>query len=164
MIALVALLLASDLVGPESCRSCHAAAYEAWRTSGHARAAKALGPGQDRQQLCLQCHSRDDARKGEPGMAGVTCETCHGGGRFYQPAMVMRDKELARHFGLVDVTPASCKVCHGGAQPSVAPFDVEAAMKKIDHWTAERAARKQKTSQAAPPRTRLALWLEQDRK
>jgi hypothetical protein len=167
MIALVALLLATDLVGPESCRACHAAAYEAWKNSPHARAAKVLTAEQQKQQLCLQCHSRDDARGIAPaaGLSGVSCETCHGAGRWYQPAVVMRDKELARYFGLVDVTPASCKVCHGGEEPSMTPFDVDSAMKKIDHWTADRAARRQpKQAQAAAPRTQLAQWLKQDGK
>jgi hypothetical protein len=82
---------------------------------------------------------------------GVSCETCHGGGRYYQPAMVMRDKELARLFGLVDPTPQSCMACHGGQAPSLRPFDPKEAMQRIDHWTADRAARKPK----------LTLWLRE---
>jgi hypothetical protein len=154
---------ASDLVGPASCRTCHAEAYRIWSQSAHARAALALTPDQRKQPLCLQCHSRDEARAGQADVSGVSCETCHGGGRYYQPAVVMRDKELAHLFGLIDPTPQSCKVCHGGASPSVKPFDVKEAAQRIDHWTADRAARKAQKPQSSirpEPRTRLAAWLK----
>ncbi len=149
---------ASDLVGPVSCRTCHAEAYRIWAQGPHARAAQALSPEQRKQPLCLQCHSRDEQREGQADVEGVSCETCHGGGRYYQPAAVMRDKELAHLFGLTDPTPATCLVCHGGASPSLKPFDVKAAMGRIDHWTADRAARK---PQSALPATgpKLAEWL-----
>ncbi len=139
---------ASDLVGPIACRACHAEAYRIWSESAHARAAKALG-AERKRPLCLQCHSRDEERAGQE-VQGVSCETCHGGGRYYQPAVVMRDKELARLFGLVDPTPQSCKVCHGGESPSLRTFDVTEAMKRIDHWTADRGARKASASLPVP--------------
>lgn len=155
--ALVLLLapaaFASDLVGPISCRTCHAEAYRIWADSPHARAAQALTPQQRKQPLCLSCHSRDEERAGQVEVAGVSCETCHGAGRFYQPAVVMRDKELSRLFGLADPTGASCKACHGGGSPSLRPFDPAEAMKRIDHWTADRAARKPK----------LTMWLKDRR-
>ena len=132
---------ASDLVGPVSCRTCHAEAYRIWSQSPHARAAQELAPDQRKTPLCLQCHSRDEGRSTHADVSGVSCETCHGGGRYYQVAVVMRDKELSRLFGLVDPTQQSCLVCHGGASPSVKPFDVKEAMQRIDHWTADRAAR-----------------------
>ena len=138
--------LASDLVGPASCRSCHEEAYRAWSSSAHARAAQALAPEQRRQALCLTCHSRDEQRSGQAEVQGVSCETCHGGGRYYQLAPVMRDKELSRLFGLSDPTPQSCMVCHGGESPSLQPFDVKEGMRRIDHWSADRAARKQQQS------------------
>ena len=131
----------SHLVGPVACRACHAEAYRIWSQSAHARAAQSLGA--DRQKpLCLQCHSRDEQRSGQAEVAGVSCETCHGGGRYYELAVVMKDKELARLFGLIDPTPQSCLVCHGGESPSLKPFEVKEAMARIDHWTAEREARK----------------------
>ena len=156
---------ASDLVGPESCRTCHAEAYKVWSGSAHARATASLTAEQRKAPLCLQCHSRDEARAGQAEVSGVSCETCHGGGRWYQPAAVMRDKELAHAFGLADPTPQSCMVCHGGETPSLQKFDVKEAMGRIDHWTADRAARKKQSSAAPqghvpqPPRTQLAAWL-----
>jgi Cytochrome c554 and c-prime len=146
MLLISSAALASDMVGPTSCRTCHAEAYRIWAAGPHARAASALAPEQRQKPLCLQCHSRDEQRAGQAMVEGVSCETCHGGGRWYQPAVVMRDKELSRLFGLVDPTPQSCKVCHGGESPSLLPFDPAVAMKRIDHWTADRAARKPATS------------------
>jgi hypothetical protein len=150
---------ASDLVGPAACRTCHAEAYRVWSQSGHARAAQALLPDQRQKPLCLQCHSRDEQRAGQADLQGVSCETCHGAGRYYQPAAVMRDKELARLFGLQDPTVSTCMVCHGGTAPSLKPFDVKEAMFRIDHWTADRAARKANRFLLSPTGDRLASWL-----
>ncbi len=170
-------VLASDLVGPASCRTCHVEAYKIWSGSAHARALVSLTAEQRRTPLCLQCHSRDEARAGQADVSGVSCETCHGGGRWYQPAAVMRDKELSRAFGLADATPQSCMVCHGGETPSLQKFDVKEAMGRIDHWTVDRAARKKHLSTRSPgaddasphvgaqgarpqpSRTQLAVWL-----
>jgi hypothetical protein len=151
---------ASDLVGPVSCRTCHAEAYRIWALSPHARAAQSLSPEQRKTPLCLQCHSREEQRAGQAQIEGVSCETCHGGGRFYQPAVVMRDKELAHLFGLADSPPSTCLVCHGGASPSMKPFDVKEAMQRIDHWSAERAKRASGLRpQASGPQ--LAQWLQE---
>jgi hypothetical protein len=160
---------ASDLVGPESCRTCHAEAYRIWSQGPHARAVSALQGDQRRSPLCLYCHSRDEMRSGAAQVTSVSCETCHGGGRFYQPAVVMRDKELARLFGLTDLnaqtTEASCQACHGGEAPSVKPFDFKEALARIDHWTADRAARNGARAATAPAAlaqpTRLASWLRE---
>jgi Cytochrome c554 and c-prime len=141
VLALAVPARASDLVGPESCRACHAEAYRIWSQGPHARAVDSLTQDQRRSALCLSCHSRDEQRSNplDP-VAGVSCETCHGGGRYYQPAVVMRDKDLARLFGMQDA-PATCVACHGPGSPSAQPFDVKAALQRIDHWTAERARR-----------------------
>jgi cytochrome c554/c'-like protein len=151
---------AQGLVGPVSCRTCHAEAYRIWAASPHAHAAETLTAEQRKQPLCLTCHSRDEGRVGQAEVTGVSCETCHGAGRYYQPAEVMRDKELSRLFGLLEVGPQSCLVCHGGESPSLKAFDVNEAMGRIDHWTADRAARK-KTALRDLPGKRLAAWLKQ---
>src|SRR5437763_16974996 len=93
VLAVSSAAYASDLVGPASCRTCHAEAYRIWSLGPHARAAQALSAEQRRQPLCLQCHSRDEQRAGQAELSGVSCETCHGAGRYYQPSAVMRDKE-----------------------------------------------------------------------
>jgi len=154
----LAALANSELVGAESCRACHKEAYEIWRTSAHARAHESLPPEQRKNPLCLQCHSRDEPRSGQAQVTGVSCETCHGAGRSYQPEVVMRDKELARLFGLVDVTPASCLTCHNADSPSLRLFDAKEAMKRIDHWSKDRKPRAEREQPARD--TLLARWLK----
>jgi hypothetical protein len=161
-----AAAFASDLVGPASCRTCHAEAYNVWQASAHARAATTLTAEQRKAPLCLQCHSRDEARSGQAQVTGVSCETCHGGGRWYQPAVVMRDKELAHYFGLQDASAQSCLVCHGGETPSLKKFDVKEAMGRIDHWTKDRAARTSARGPvpgSEPAPAKLAAWLRGSR-
>ena len=166
LLAATPALASSELVGAESCRACHREAYDVWKASPHARAHESLTPEQAQKPLCLQCHSRDEARSGQARVAGVSCETCHGPGRSYQPEAVMRDKELARLVGLQDPTAQSCLACHNGDSPSLKAFDAKEAMARIDHWSAERQKRgggAPKKAQAAPkgePKTQLAKWLK----
>jgi hypothetical protein len=156
-----AALGTSELVGAESCRVCHLEAYKAWSASAHARAHLSLDAAQRKNALCLQCHSRDEQRTAQAQVVGVSCETCHGPGRSYSPAVVMRDKELARLFGLQDVSAAMCLTCHNADSPSLQKFDLKEAMARIDHWTAERAARKggKTAARAQEPRAILSQWL-----
>jgi hypothetical protein len=130
---------AAEFIGAESCRACHAAAYEAWKDSPHARAMHSLTPAQQRDGRCVQCHAKDVAQGGD---AGVSCETCHGAGGYYWPVYVMRDSELAKATGLVLPDAKSCNVCHDASSPALGPWDAAEKMKAIDHWTASRAARK----------------------
>jgi hypothetical protein len=161
LLASTAALANTELVGPESCRTCHKEAYETWRASAHARAHETLQPEQRKNPLCLQCHSRDEARSGQAQVVGVSCETCHGPGRSYQVDVVMRDKELARMMGLQDVTPQSCLTCHNADSPSLKAFDPKEAMARIDHWTAERKkSGKEAALQSPHGQTRLAGWLK----
>jgi hypothetical protein len=162
VLALAGPAAASDLVGPESCRACHAEAYRIWSQGPHAHAVDSLTADQRRSALCLSCHSRDEQRSNPADpVAGVSCESCHGGGRYYQPAVVMRDRELAKLFGMQDAA-ASCASCHGPGSPSAQPFDVKAALQRIDHWTAERAKRQARAG-AGTKSTRLAAWLREQR-
>lgn len=122
-------------VGPETCKACHAAAYEAWRVGSHARAFEAL-PAQNRQDpRCLSCHAPD----ADAGLSGITCEACHGPGSLYAAPYVMRDPELARLLGLVDQGEKACLACHGESAPSLVRFDYAKKLPLIDHWTQERA-------------------------
>ncbi len=73
----------------------------------------------------------------------------------------MRDRDLARLFGMQDAA-STCASCHGSASPSAQPFDVKAALQRIDHWTAERAKR-QPGAQARAKSTQLAAWLRGQR-
>ena len=133
--------LASPFQGAESCKSCHAGAYDAWQKTAHARSAEALTSDQKKQALCLACHS-PSASASSGIVQSVSCESCHGAGQFYAPEYVMKDPELARAVGLIEVDPkTSCLVCHTDSSPSLVKFDVEKKRATVDHWTVERAKR-----------------------
>jgi hypothetical protein len=150
---------ASDLVGPQSCRTCHAQAYEIWAKSPHAHATDSLTPEQRKSPMCVSCHSRDEQRSNPADpVVGVSCETCHGGGRAYQVVSVMRDKELARLFGLTDAA-TTCVSCHGSGSASPQPFDVKAALSRIDHWSKAGAPRSDAARPHQKPDHLIAAWL-----
>jgi hypothetical protein len=134
-------------VGAETCLTCHPEAYAAWKPSEHARATESLSEAQRKEWRCLQCH----APAADQGVVGVSCETCHGGGEWYWPSHVMRDKELARAAGLLDADAKSCGLCHDAGSPSLQAFDPAAKMQLIDHWTADRERRARPAPPAAPP-------------
>jgi hypothetical protein len=131
---------AADFIGPDNCKACHPAAWEAWKDSQHARASTSLSARQQKDARCLSCHAPDRSR----GHDDVSCETCHGGGQYYSPRFVMKDAELARAVGLVDPSEKMCLRCHDASAPSLRPFDFKAKLKLIDHWTAEQEARDRK--------------------
>lgn len=150
---------ASDLVGAASCRTCHAQAFEIWSKSPHAHAVDSLAPEQRKSPMCTSCHSRDEQRSNPADpVTGVSCETCHGGGRSYQTAVVMRDKELARFFGLTDAA-TTCVACHGPGSASPQPFDAKAALGRIDHWSKDRAARSEAVKPDRKRHPAIAAWI-----
>ena len=126
---LPALAAAADLIGAETCKACHPAAWEAWRDGPHARALASLTEAQRADRRCTACHAPD----ADKGVAGVTCETCHGGGRVYAQAYVMRDRELARAVGLVDPGERTCLGYHDESAPSLSRFDYARKLPLIDH-------------------------------
>jgi formate-dependent nitrite reductase cytochrome c552 subunit len=146
LLAFSGAAVAADFVGPESCKGCHPAAYEAWQQSKHARAMDSLSDAQKKDARCLTCHAPDQAQQ---SMAHVTCETCHGGGQYYSPNYVMKDAELARLVGLVDPSEKQCRTCHDASSPSLRPFDFKESLKAIDHWSADRAGKSARAE--APP-------------
>lgn len=126
---LPALALAADPVGAETCKACHPAAYDAWKDGPHARALASLDAAQRKDARCTACHAPDL----DKGVAGVTCETCHGGGRVYAQAYVMRDRELARAAGLLSPGEKTCLACHTESAPSLTRFDYVRKLRLIEH-------------------------------
>jgi len=129
--ALPAMAAAGDLVGPETCKACHPAAYEAWKEGPHARAQESLPARSRKDPRGTSCHSPD----AEKGVAGVSCETCHGPGGSYAAAYVMRDRELARAVGLADPGERTCAACHTESTPSLTRFDYAAKLQLVRHWS-----------------------------
>ncbi|HZH04124.1 MAG TPA: cytochrome c3 family protein, partial [Myxococcaceae bacterium] len=126
---------AADFVGSESCKACHPDAYQAWGQSRHARAQESLNEAQQKDARCLSCHGPNLA---DQRVAHVSCESCHGGGRYYNSSFVMKDPELSRLVGLVDPSEKSCRTCHDASTPSLKPFEFTEKLKAMDHWTVER--------------------------
>ncbi len=120
---------ASDKVGPETCRACHPSAYEAWIATPHARARESLPERSRADPRCLSCHAPD----AEDGLAGVSCESCHGAGRLYAAPYVMRDEELARALGLQDPGEKTCLACHTDSTPSLVKFEYGRKLALIRH-------------------------------
>jgi hypothetical protein len=144
-LALLAVLLPVaaapvDLVGPETCKACHPGAYAAWHEGPHARAYDILPERSRKDPRCLVCHAPDR----EAGLAGVTCEACHGAGALYAARYVMRDAELARAVGLVDPGEKTCLACHTESTPSLERFVYARKVRLIAHSDAPPPA-------AAPP-------------
>jgi hypothetical protein len=132
MMVLAAVVLASgitaEMVGANRCRECHSSAYRVWENSAHKRAHPALPPENQKDQRCEQCHGT-----AEETVGSVQCESCHGAGRHYARSNVMKDPELARIVGLVDVNEEVCRRCHNESTPSVRPFDFSNMWKAISH-------------------------------
>jgi hypothetical protein len=139
LLGVATLARAADVLGPESCKSCHPEAYATWKASRHARATESLSPQARTDARCLTCHSPDEGQGG--GVVGITCETCHGRGEYYSAQYVMKDPELARLVGLEDPSEKSCRACHDASSPSLKAFDFVEKLKLIDHWSQERAKR-----------------------
>jgi hypothetical protein len=121
---------AGGKVGAETCKACHPAAYDAWRASPHARARESLPERSRNDKRCLSCHAPDV----EDGLAGVSCESCHGPGRLYAARYVMRDPELARAVGLADPGERACAGCHTESTPSLVRFEYVRKLPLIRHW------------------------------
>jgi len=130
-----------DIVGAETCKSCHPLAYDAWRYGPHARGVESLPEARRGDARCMSCHAPDAGK----GLAGVSCETCHGAGRLYSQPYVMRDRELARAVGLVDPGERTCAACHTESTPSLGRFEYARKLPLIEHG-GDRAAGKK------PPR------------
>lgn len=124
---------ARTFVGAETCKTCHAAAYDFWkaqvvtlpgkdaegkpitRTVGHAHAWETLiVDGRDKDRSCVGCHS---VGFGEPGgpcrttdvvpkkLDGVQCESCHGAGSAH--AASAKASDILR-----SPDEARCRTCH----------------------------------------------------
>jgi excinuclease UvrABC ATPase subunit len=118
----------AEFVGARACGKCHPSAYQAWKSSPHSRAHAALPKENVKDPRCMRCHGDGDADLG-----AVQCESCHGAGRYYARRNVMRDTELSRIVGLIDVTEEVCRRCHTDAAPNVQTFDQERMWGHISH-------------------------------
>ncbi len=112
----------------QDCRECHAAAYDVWSKSAHARALKTLVDRKSAVPECLACHSEAFRRTGkanaEAPVQGVECTSCHGAATAVHLA-VPRAGNIER------ASLAQCGVCHT-AEHSPA-FDGAAGWVRVQH-------------------------------
>ncbi|MEE2962346.1 MAG: multiheme c-type cytochrome [Myxococcota bacterium] len=132
----------SRFVGPEKCGSCHEFAMSRWLDGPHSSALSSLSESERNNARCTSCHSPEDGLeiKVSKHLSSVTCESCHGAGRYYHQDYVMRDKELSKAVGLVLVEKAQCRRCHTLDSPSIEKFDYEEFWQRISHSKRDRLA------------------------
>ena len=123
-------------IGSESCKECHPKEYEVWKNSHHAKATAVLPESRLLDNRCTQCHTTlapglDQAKV--EGLSNITCERCHGAGKYYAQSNVMKDKELRGLTGLRKPDEKMCAICHSDASPSVRPFDFKEHFSRIAH-------------------------------
>lgn len=129
--------------GAEACRRCHPAIYLHWRRTVHAESyATLVAEGASREPRCLRCHTTGfgeqtgfvDVRS-SPGLAAVTCESCHGPGS---------DHVFSAEPGLVPPTGSEdcstcevsriCRTCH--TERHSPGFEVAEALVEVSCRTA----------------------------
>lgn len=124
-------------LGSQSCRACHPAAFDRWRSTGHAGDFSGLPPADRMSAACLRCHVTG---YGEPlgyrsessatELAAVGCEACHGPGS---------DHARAGHPDLVPTATGGecppcevnriCRLCHTPERSG--GFDLERSLSRI---------------------------------
>ena len=118
-------------MGSESCKSCHAEAYQVWEKTSHAHAFQILEEKhQDYNPDCVGCHTTGFRRptgfvnaKSTPDLMNVQCESCHGPGRGHPETNGSGYGAVAQGF---------CVTCH---TPENSPdFEASAYRLKIQHW------------------------------
>ena len=113
----------------ESCKSCHAAIYNAWAKTKHASALERLSP-ENQQQACIGCHVTGPKSRVVDGRkvlnAGIQCESCHGAA-----AAHVADPKVKT--GLAKVPGAAvCEECHNDKGPHFKGFWYD-AMRTLVH-------------------------------
>ena len=99
-------------VTSESCRECHAEAYQAWKSSGHARAFETLEERDSHYDPeCLKCHTTGYRLStgflridNTPQYKDVQCEACHGPGETHAA-------DPTSAYSIAEVT-SLCSSCH----------------------------------------------------
>jgi hypothetical protein len=114
-------------VGAKECASCHFDTFLQWKTTKHAKEAFTKLPAAYRTDAnCLKCHATGYGSQGgftgaeTPGLAGVTCEACHGpGSRHSQTATKYSTKKQLSDAEKKQITSAitrmpgnACAGCH----------------------------------------------------
>ncbi len=121
--------------GADSCRPCHAEAFDGWKRSKHAAAMESLEKkGNTEDPACVRCHATSrQAGTGldRPGpMPGVQCEACHGPGAAHVAAGGGKDNILVlKGKALECVLEPRCEACHDAENDP--DFDAAQALRQV---------------------------------
>jgi hypothetical protein len=118
----------ASYVGAKECASCHFDQFLKWKATKHAKEAFTKLPAAYRADAnCLKCHATGHGLPGgftgveTPGVAGVSCEACHGPGSMhaktatkYSTKKLLSDAEKKQITGAIARMPAGnvCAACH----------------------------------------------------
>jgi predicted CXXCH cytochrome family protein len=138
----------ADFVGSESCQSCHAAEYERWSKSDHARSFVTLAAHDaDQNADCQSCHTTGFASDGGfPGGGArfehVGCESCHGPGGNHVAESARKDGTILALTDKCDscVVLQICGSCHDDANDPGFEFEVLDKIELIRHGFRDRPA------------------------
>lgn len=124
-------------VGSVACAECHKDEYAVWEKSKHARAMTTLRErDQHENPNCMKCHLQDlPAGNGTHGVAGIGCESCHGGGQAHVVAMRQGLPRVSMRT-FTEAAEESCAGCHDEANSP--RFDGETYWARIAHGGATR--------------------------
>ena len=130
-----------DFVGVSDCESCHIEETQIWRNSPHAKATLSLGE-RGPEAKCRTCHATGLAPLGQSPLPAVQCEACHGPGRGYRDADIMRNPMLAEMLGMTKLKNTKvmedvCLSCHANST-KVGPFNAVEEWKSIGHGLAKK--------------------------
>jgi len=157
----------SVYVGSAACRSCHAAEYETWSASPHARAVETLAAVHKQGNPdCLRCHTTGFGRPGgfpEKGLPAehadrseVGCESCHGPGGDHVAEGAAKIGTIVSLGDKCDscVILQICGACHDDANDPGFEFEVKKKIERQRHGTLEPGTGKPKgkTARLEAPR------------
>ena len=144
---------AAQFVGSESCKKCHADAYDVWAGSGHAHATETLvklKPARHSDPECLRClvpgwepqqylpfQTGYLSLEKTPHLTGNGCENCHGPGGAHVAAEAGADVALqqrlraAMHVSVETIERTNCLKCHD--HDNSPEFKFETYWPQIEH-------------------------------
>jgi cytochrome c554/c'-like protein len=103
----------------DACKSCHAAIYESWSHTKHARTINRLNAA-DQQKDCIGCHTTGPGGKiekdGKFVNSNVQCESCHGAAAAHAADPTVRTGLVRR--AKIEV----CAACHSDKSPHYRGF------------------------------------------
>ncbi len=132
---IIAAKRAEGYAGSDSCRDCHEADHDLWRSSLHSHGMRTLVEKKSsRDPDCVPCHLVDVGADGKDVPAdelGIGCEACHGGSAAH--VLSARNGSARPVQTPVRDAKATCVKCHH--KPFVKEFALETHWPRVEHGT-----------------------------